>query len=55
MKLWDYRTAQLLGYYLGLGGMPVTLSFSPNGRLLFVDGQDKTTRIYDGESDVKAP
>ena len=54
VKLWDYRSARLLGYYLGLGGMPTTLSFSPNGRLLLVDGQEKTTHVYD-VSQVKAP
>ena len=54
VKLWDYRSAKLLDYYLGLGGPPTTLAFSPNGRLLLVDGQEKTTRIYD-VSAIKAP
>jgi WD40 repeat protein len=54
VKLWDYRSGKLLGYFLGLGGMPFTLSFSPNGRLLMVDGQDKATRVYD-VAEVKAP
>jgi WD40 repeat protein len=54
VKLWDYRSGTLLDYFLGLGGAPATLAFSPNGRFLLVDGQDKTTRVYD-VSAVKAP
>jgi len=34
-------------------GAPAALAFSPNGRLLFVDGQEKTARVYDA-SGVKA-
>ncbi len=47
VKVWDHRTGKLLDYFLGLAGNPVTLSFSPNGRLLMVDGQERTTRVYD--------
>lgn len=47
VKLWDHRTGRLLDYYLGLAGNPVVLSFSPNGKLLMVDGQEHTTRIYE--------
>ena len=54
VKLWDYRSAKMLDYFLGLGGAPTTLAFSPNGHLLLVDGQERTTRIYDVSS-VKAP
>ena len=54
VKLWDYRSAKLLDSFLGLAGPPAALAFSPNGRLLLVDGQEKTTRIYD-VSAVKAP
>jgi serine/threonine protein kinase/WD40 repeat protein len=54
VKLWDYRSGKQLDYFLGLGGMPAALAFSPNGRLLLVDGQERTTRIYD-VSGVKAP
>ena len=54
VKLWDYRSGKQLDYFLGLGGIPAALAFSPNGRLLLVDGQERTTRIYD-VSQVKAP
>lgn len=54
VKLWDYHTGKQLDYFLGLGGAPAALGFSPNGKLLFVDGQEKTTRIYD-VSGVKVP
>ena len=47
VKIWDHRTGKLLDYFLGLAGNPVTVSFSPNGKLLMVDGQERTTRIYD--------
>ncbi|MEQ2007709.1 MAG: protein kinase [Limisphaerales bacterium] len=47
VKVWDHRTGRLLDYFLGLAGNPVTLSFSPNGKLLMVDGQERTTRVYD--------
>ena len=53
VKLWDHRSGKLLDYFLGLAGNPVVLSFSPNGKLLMVDGQERTTRIYDVSS-VKA-
>ncbi|HSH92873.1 MAG TPA: hypothetical protein VK968_01870, partial [Roseimicrobium sp.] len=46
VKLWEYRTGKLLDYFLGLAGNPVVLSFSPNGKLLMVDGQEHATRIY---------
>jgi hypothetical protein len=54
VKLWDYRSAKLLDYFLGLTGTPTTVAFSPNGKLLLVDGQDKFTHIYD-VGGVKAP
>ena len=47
VKVWDHRTGKLLDYFLGLAGNPVTLSFSPDGKLLMVDGQERTTRVYD--------
>ncbi|PAW84849.1 MAG: hypothetical protein B9S33_10975 [Pedosphaera sp. Tous-C6FEB] len=48
VKLWDHRNArQPLAYFLGLEGMPMTLSFNPSGTRLLVDGQERTTRVYD--------
>ena len=48
VKLWTYRDLRRpLATFLGLGGAPVTLSFNPAGTLLFVDGQERTTRVFD--------
>ncbi len=48
VKFWDHRNArQPLDYFLGLEGMPVTLSFNPDGTRLLVDGQERTTRVYE--------
>jgi len=48
VKFWDHRDARRpLAYYLGLEGMPVTLSFNPTGTRLLLDGQERTTRVYD--------
>ena len=48
VKLWDHRNPKRpLAYFLGLEGMPVTLSFNPTGTRLLVDGQERTTRVYD--------
>ncbi|NDD37748.1 MAG: hypothetical protein EB082_04940 [Verrucomicrobia bacterium] len=55
VKLWTYRDLRRpLATFLGLGGAPVTLSFNPNGTLLFVDGQERTTRVFD-VAHVRAP
>ena len=48
VKLWDHRDPRRpLAYFLGLEGMPVALSFNPSGTRLLVDGQERTTRLYD--------
>ena len=48
VKLWTHRDLRRpLATFLGLGGAPVTLSFNPSGTLLLVDGQERTTRVYD--------
>lgn len=47
VKIWDYHTAELVQQFLGLNGAPVMLAFSPNGRLLSVEGQEKMSRLYD--------
>ena len=48
VKLWDHRDPKRpLVCFLGLEGMPVTLSFNPNGTRLLVDGQERTTRVFD--------
>ncbi len=48
VKLWHHRDMrQPLEWFLGLEGMPIALSFSPDGKRLLVDGQERTTRVYD--------
>lgn len=47
VKLWEHGTARLLAEFLGLGGTPVVLAFNPSGTLLLVDGQERTTRVFD--------
>ena len=48
VKLWDHRTPKRpLASFLGLEGMPVALSFNPSGTRLLIDGQERTTRVYD--------
>jgi len=52
VKLWDYQTAKLQHTFLGFDGTPVMLAFSPNGKLLSVEAQERTARLFDlsGES-----
>ena len=53
VKLWTYRDLRRpIATFLGLGGAPVTLSFNPDGTLLLVDGQERTTRVFDVSSVV---
>ena len=48
VKLWDHRDPKRpLAWFFGLEGMPVTLSFNSSGTRLLVDGQERTTRVYD--------
>jgi hypothetical protein len=52
VKLWNYQTAKLQHTFLGFDGTPVMLAFSPNGKLLSVEAQERTARLFDlsGES-----
>ncbi len=52
VKLWDYTTKKMVNYFIGLEGTPVCLSFSPNGKLLAVDGQEFTSRVFDVSQDM---
>jgi WD40 repeat protein len=47
LKLWDYESAHLRRSFLGFTGTPVLLAFSPNGRLLSAEGEEKTARLFD--------
>ncbi|MBI3881640.1 MAG: protein kinase, partial [Verrucomicrobia bacterium] len=47
VKLWEHGTARMVEQFLGLGGTPVVLAFNPSGTLLLVDGQERTTRVFD--------
>lgn len=52
VKLWNYTTKKMVNYFIGLEGTPVCLSFSPNGKLLAVDGQERTSRVFDVSKDM---
>jgi WD40 repeat protein len=47
LKLWDYRTTKLRKTFLGIGGSPVMIAFSPNGKLLAVDGMEYAFHLFD--------
>lgn len=53
-KLWDYESGRLRGTLLGIDGTPVMAAFSPDGRLLALDGQERLLRLYrlDGTFDA---
>jgi len=53
IKLWDYRTAQLLRTIAGIEGFPRSLAVSPNRRLLAVDGRTFAVRIFELEPVVQ--
>ncbi len=54
VKLWDYHNARLIRTFLGIDGTPVMLAFSPNGRLLSVESQEKNARLFDLEEPATA-
>ena len=47
VKVWEYEQARLLATHYGSTGAVIMLDFSPNGKLLVAECQDKATRIYD--------
>jgi WD40 repeat protein len=54
LKLWSTRNLNRpVATFLGLAGTPTALSFNPVGNWLLVDGQERTTRVFD-VSGVKA-
>ncbi len=46
VKLWDYQSGKMLDYFLGPIGTPVSLAFSPSGKYLGFEGQDRFTRVW---------
>ncbi len=50
VKIWDAETGQLKQTFLGLQGNPLHLAFSPNGRLLAVNGTENTMKLFEVES-----
>ncbi|HBJ87354.1 MAG TPA: hypothetical protein DDZ88_26555 [Verrucomicrobiales bacterium] len=50
LKLWRYADATLLQTFIGIEGMPRSLTFSPNGRHLATDGRDRAVRVFELES-----
>lgn len=45
LKLWRYADATLLQSFIGVEGLPRSITFSPNGRLMATDGRDRAVRI----------
>lgn len=54
-KLWDYETARLRGTLLGFDGTPVMAAFSPNGRLLAVESQERGMRLFEADRIFEPP
>lgn len=52
VKVWDYQSVRMVNYFIGLQGTPVCLAFSPNGKWLAVEGQEKTSRVFDVSQDM---
>ncbi len=46
VKLWYYPTETLQQTFLGFKGAPVSLSFSPSGHRLAVEGKERSVRIF---------
>lgn len=46
VKLWHYPSGTLQQTFLGFKGNPVSLSFSPSGHQLAVEGKERSVRIF---------
>lgn len=46
LKLWRYADATLLQSFICIEGLPRSLTFSPNGKLLATDGRDRAVRVF---------
>ncbi len=46
VKLWHYPTESLQQTFLGFNGNPVSISFSPSGHRLAVEGEERSVRIF---------
>lgn len=51
VKLWNYETGKHLQTLLGFAGRPLHLTFSPNGRLLVVEGMEMEMKIFEVEDE----
>ena len=49
VKLWNYETGEHLQTLLGFAGRPLHLAFSPNGRLLAVEGMETEMKLFEVE------
>jgi serine/threonine protein kinase/WD40 repeat protein len=47
LKIWDYRTSEVVHQFVGLPGVAISLSFSPNGRLLSLEGVGREAVLFD--------
>jgi hypothetical protein len=46
LKLWRYEDATELQAFVGIEGLPRSISISPDGRILATDGRDRAVRIF---------
>lgn len=46
VKVWDTRTGEQLDFFIGPARPPLSLAFSPSGKLLAAGCADKTTRVW---------
>lgn len=52
VKLWNYESGKLVQTFLGFNGRPLHLTFSPNGRLLAVEGMETELKLFEVEAPV---
>lgn len=53
LKLWRYADAALLQSFISIEGLPRSLTFSPNGKLLATDGRDRAVRIIAVDEELR--
>ncbi len=47
IKLWHYEDATLLQTFVGIEGLPRSITISPDGQLLATDGRDRAVRVFE--------
>nr|WP_300932132.1 hypothetical protein [Prosthecobacter sp.] len=49
LKLWRYSDATQLQTFIGIEGLPRSISISPDGHHLATDGRDRAVRVFELE------